>query len=178
MKKCKNVFLILACTITIVILGLCVFSIFTLDDFFKITAFQALSLLIAIWIAFVANQKMSDKRKLKEHAENILIKIQCIAEDELVSVAKITAGNVDATRQFSMLARKMSNCISAMKTYGDKLDFAKDADYIETEFKRYREFVSEHISDSVYLMKSDSTFQMHAENISSKCESIISKLYQ
>ena len=64
-----------------------------------------------------------------------------------------------------------------LKKYGHELGFKGEAEYIEKEFKDYREFISEHMADVDYLNKSESTLRKHAENIDNKCDIIIWGLY-
>ena len=77
-----------------------------------------------------------------------------------------------------MTNRKLNNYISILNEYGKKLGFQKDAEYVAEQFKAYRTFVDEHLSDKDYLSKSSPTLQMYAENIEQKCENIILNLYK
>ena len=65
-----------------------------------------------------------------------------------------------------------------MQQYSKSLGFEEDVKYIETEFKEYKEMVSEHIEDLDYLSKTESRFRRFSENIDSKCDVIILSLYQ
>ena len=56
-------------------------SFFCNDDFWKVNAAQALTLILTICIAFWATQLKNDVRKKKEHAEQILKKIQVLFVD-------------------------------------------------------------------------------------------------
>ena len=66
----------------ILALGVAITSFICNDDFWKVNAAQALTLIVTICIAFWATQLKNDERKKKEHAEQLLRKIQTIVADE------------------------------------------------------------------------------------------------
>jgi len=62
--------------------------------------------------------------------------------------------------------------------YGDEFGFKEEIRYIESELKQYKEFVSEHLTDYDYLSKSENQLRRYSDNIDSKCDQIIIKLYK
>lgn len=144
------------------------------SQFMTASVTQIITLIIAVVITFYITQYKNDQRKVKDYAENIVRKIQTtVMDEEFVSFSEGTE-----SKQITMLSRKMSNYINILKKYGDKLGFSDDAQYIEEEFQRYRDFVGQHINDIEYLRKSETTLQNHSEKIEQKCDLIIFNLYK
>ena len=79
---------------------------------------------------------------------------------------------------YGISTRKVTNCIEVLKSYGASFGFEADIEYIEKELTNYKVLVSEHINDFDYLSKSESQLRRHSENIDSKCDQIIVKLYK
>lgn len=159
------------------VIGLSIHSAINNDAFWNIGVGQSLTIIVAILLAFWATQRKNDQRILKNHAEEIVLKIQnSVSQNEFVSFG-CENDKADTQKRTNLLNRRISNCISILLRYGDKLEFAEDAKYIDKEFKDYKELVSEHIEDFEYLRKSESTLMKYAENINSKCDQIILKMY-
>ena len=152
-------------------------SFFCNDDFWKVNAAQALTLILTICIAFWATQLKNDVRKKKEHAEQILKKIQAIVNNDGFYYVSAESDAIETQKRMTMTFRSLNNSIDLLKKYGQELGFKADAEYIEKEFKDYRDFVSEHITDVDYLSRSESTLRKHSENIDNKCDIIIWGLY-
>ncbi len=152
-------------------------SFFCNDDFWKVNAAQALTLILTICIAFWATQLKNDVRKKKEHAEQILKKIQAIVNNDGFYYVSAESDAIETQKRMTMTFRSLNNSIDLLKKYGQELGFKVDAEYIEKEFKDYRDFVSEHITDVDYLSRSESTLRKHSENIDNKCDIIIWGLY-
>jgi len=147
------------------------------DDFWRVNVAQALTLIVTICVAFWATQLTNDIRKKKEHAEQILRKIQSIVTDECFYIIPEFCDEEKTKKEIMMQYRALNNSINILKEYGQDLRFEEDAIYIEKEFKDHREFVSEHLADMHYLSQSVSTLRKHSENISSKCDFIVFRLY-
>lgn len=141
-------------------------------SFFCASFTQLLTLLITVFIAFWATQFKNDERKQKDHAEDILTIIQESVSEE--SFIKITTDT--DTKLITMNNRKLSNKISVLIQYSNKLNFKQDAKYIEEKFKEYQEFVSNHINDLEYLSKSSAELIKYANLIESKCDTIFYKV--
>lgn len=147
--------------------------------FWSITISQSLTLIVAIVIAFGAVQFLNDERKVKEQAERIIDKIQTIVTNTSFYVFKGTGSIDQVTRENRMACRKLSNCIDLLKDeYAGCFNFQEEADYIYYEYKQYNELVSEHITDLEYLSKSENILRKHAENINSKCDRVLAKIYK
>lgn len=144
----------------------------------SVSVAQILTLLVALCIAFWATQYKNDQRKAKEHAERMLLKLQQIVTDEQFYSIPVD-GNIEIVQKnINTTNRKISNYINVLKDHGKVLHFYTEITYIETEFSKYKEKVGEHIGDLDYLSKTESEFRRIADNIDSKCESIIILFYK
>lgn len=173
------------CLIKIVVGILCAFTIgvgiyngFVNDTFFAASLTQVLTLLISLCIVFWATQYKNDQRKVKEHAEDIIEKVQILVTREDFFVFSALGDKEETKKKIMANNRKISNCINVMQQYSKTLGFEDDVKYIENEFKEYKEMVSEHIEDLDYLSKTESRFRKFSENIDSKCDVIILSLYK
>ena len=147
--------------------------------FLVTSADQILTLLTALFIAFVATQFRTDQAKTKEHAERIIQKLQSLVTvDALYTVNPRNDDEVVYPRNTLMTLRKINNCISILKQYSAQIGFEADASYIETEFDHYRALISDHINDTDFLNKCETELRRYLENIDSKCDLIISNLYK
>ena len=138
---------------------------------------QSFTLIMTVGIAFLATQLKNDVRKKKEHAEQILKKIQAIVTNNGFYYVSAESDSAETQKTMMMTLRSLNNSIDLLKKYGTELGFKSDAEYIEREFNAYREFVSDHITDIDYLSRSESTLRKHSENIDNKCDIIIWRLY-
>ena len=84
----------------------------------------------------------------------------------------------DVKRYYGISQRKLANCLNVLVEYGKQLGFQDDVKYIDEEFSRYKTFVSEHLNDLEYLSKSETHLRKYLENIDSKCDQIVVKLYK
>lgn len=181
MKRNNNkiIFFLEVVLLTVIIITTGV-NMFVNNDFYNITISQSLTLIIAITIAFWATQQKNEQRKAKEHAEQLIIKLQTIVvNNDFIHfvVPKDDKEYEEKRQQILIRNRKIKNYISILKEYSKTLGFEKEINYVEQEYNNYYEFVSDKLSDMDYLSKSTSQLNKHAENIDSKCESIIMGLY-
>lgn len=177
--KIKNILVIIAVIILLVstiVIG--VYNGFNNSKFFDASISQVLTLVVTLGIAFWATQIKNDQRKIKDHAEIIIQKIQAVVTEDSFYFIYKTDDPIEVQKRISVTNRKLNNCIGILKQYGDRLGFSNDANYIEEEFKSYKTFISDHYTDLDYLEKSESTLRKHAENIDSKCDYIILSLYK
>lgn len=161
----------------LVVAGLNIF-VFKTTDFWEINIFQVITLFVAIMLAFWATQRKSDERQIKEQIEKITEKIQSEVSSSSFVVFKSTDDSTEVQKRITMTPRKLTNCISVLKEYSTKIDIMEDVKYIEEQVRGYRDFVSVHVGDLEYLSKSETDLRRYADNISSKCDSIVLKLYK
>lgn len=148
------------------------------EIFLSISLAQALTLLVAIGIAFHATQYRNDERKVKEQIEKVLEKMQTIVTDPSFYTFKITDELEGTKNRNRMMTRKLSNCINVLAEYSKDCGLEKEIDYLRREYQEYNELVSDHINDMDYLAKSVKQLKLHAENIDSKCDYITVALYR
>lgn len=175
--RCKRVFaviLVISCLVAAITIG--IVSLINYQHFWEASATQVLTLIVAICVAFWVTQFKTDVRKKKDHAEQLLKKIQTLATSETFCRVSITCDKDNHKKQIMINNRSLSNAIGLLQKYAKELRFVEDANYIESQFKEYRSFVSEHIEDIDYLSKSETTMRKYSENIDNKCDLIIMEL--
>lgn len=147
-------------------------------DFFTASITQILTLFTTLFVAFIATQFRNDQIRNKEHAEKIIQKIQVMVCDDLLCNIDPNIDKEIFMKNIMMKIRKLNNSISILKQYGSYLSFTKEVEYIDEQFKLYRDTISNHINDMDYLHKSEIEFRKYTGNIDSKCDEIIIKLYK
>lgn len=148
------------------------------SSFLDASLVQVLTLMVALFITFWANQYKNDQRKAKEHAESLIMKLQQIVTDESFYCISVD-GNIEETkREINSKNRKISNYIRILTEYGKTLKFSDKINYISEQFSQYKSTTGDHIAYLEYLSKTETTFHKISENIDSKCEDIILLLYK
>lgn len=147
-------------------------------DFFTASITQVLTLAVTLSIAFWATQYKTDIRKMKEHAEDVIEKLQALVSDAQFYSIPASGDKESIQKQINSTNRKINNCISILYEYSKTLKFKNEMDYIRGEFDTYKLRIGEHISDLEYLSKSENEFKRTAENIDTKCDYIILSLYK
>lgn len=179
MKRKKKVIHGSEIILIILIIAACIYSFFcTREIFLSFSLAQALTLLVAIGIAFHATQYRNDERKVKEQIEKVLEKMQSIVTDPSFYTFSMSDELEGAKNRNRMMIRKLSNCINVLSEYSKDCCLEKEIDYLWREYQAYNELVSNHINDIDYLVKSLDQLKLHAENIDSKCDYIIVILYR
>ena len=87
------------------------------EAFLSFSLAQALTLLVAVGIAFNATQYLADERRGKEQIEKIVEKIQQIVSEQAFYRFD-QCGDVErVSAQTTMKNRKLSNCIGTLEAY-------------------------------------------------------------
>lgn len=148
--------------------------------FWRASAYQLLTPLIAICLAFLAVQVKSDEREAKHHAEMLLEKIQSIVSEEcFYNVLSIDKSNSQNARNYILMNnRRLSNCIDALSVYGERFHFTDDIEYLKDQFGDYRELVDTYHTDLTPLVSLQPTLKNYALKIENKCDQIIVQLYK
>lgn len=175
-KKLFYIIIEVVLLVAIVIVG--IYNAFSNECFWAFSFSQVITLIIAILIAFAASQYRNDERKLKEQAEKIIVKIQNIVSEISFSSFPNFGDNDEIKKQNRLACRKLNNCISILKEYATKLNILAEVDYIDNQFKEYNDFISQHPDDLDYLSKSEIVLKKYSENIDTKCDHIILKLFK
>ena len=138
------------------------------EEFLNATLIQIMTLMVALGITFWANQFKTDQRKKKEHAEELIIKLQALVTDETFCCFS-TSSNVDEiTKSTGIRNRKISNYIQILLAYDINAEFKTNIQYILGQFEDYRLKIGDHITDIEYLAKTEADFRRIAENIDTK----------
>lgn len=175
----KNIINWIEIALIAIVVAVAIANIFFIDnpEFWKVSVSQILTLLIAVVIAFWAVQKKTDERKIKEQIERITTKIQIVVSDSSFITFRITDNPEEVQKRITMSSRKISNGLSVLQAYSKFIDIDSEIKYIEDQMRGYNDLVSVKIGDLDYLSKSENHLRMYAENINSKCDYIIMKLY-
>lgn len=163
--------------ILLLIVAVAIYNTNNNDDFLKVTIAQLLTPLIALLFAFWATQYKNDQRKAKEHAERTILKLQEIVTNEKFYVISPEEELSSKQKELLLNNRKINNYLIVLEKYAKTLDFYNEWKYIESEFGKYKQTIGDHLCDLDYLSKTETEFRKIAENIDSKCESIIVKFY-
>lgn len=152
-----------------------------IGEFWKASAVQLLTPLIAVCLTFFATQMKNNQREQTKHVEQIVEKIQAIVSNEQFYKFPNTTDSavIKETRERIQLTnRKIKNCIDSLTEYSKRLNFEEEANYIKDEFGRYRELIDSSSADFNALSGLYIALKKHAENIDSKCDRISIKLYR
>lgn len=144
-------------------------------DFFKLNFAQGATLLVAIMIAYFANQINTNKRKIKENIERIALDIQKYTDNN--KYYDFSENSENKIAEYLIMQRKIKNYIFILKKYSKKEGINKYIEYIENEFNTYNELVSENQNDIGYLKKSKNILINKLQNVSTKCNEMIADLY-
>lgn len=147
------------------------------DVFFRISFPQILTVFVAVGITFYATQRKNDERIIKEHVEKIIEKMQSIVTDCSFFIIREDADAEQVSQRIMMTCRKLSNYIDILRKYQDICAIKAEVEYLSREVSAYDTLVSDNIKDMKYLSKSGNALRRHAENIESKCNSIVARLY-
>lgn len=178
-KTCSKIIHIIPIILIIILIALSIFNIFIFHNcnFWKINIAQVLTLFIAIIITYYATQRKTDERKIKEQIEKITEKIQNEVSQPNFTKFSTNDNAEEVQKKITMSSRKITNSIDILKNYSKVIDISEDVQYIEKEFKEYKDFVSQKVGDLDYLEKSESHLRKYSDNINSKCDYVIQKLY-
>lgn len=177
MKK-RRIVTGVAIVLAIATVGVGIYNAFKNNSFWNVSIAQVLTLLVTISIAFWATQFKNDQRNAKAHAERIITKIQNLISCEVFYAFAPSSNEEDVKKNYGISQRKFANCLNVLGEYGKQLGFQDDVKYIEEQFSQYKSFVSEHLNDFEYLSKSETHLRKFLENIDSKCDQIVVKLYK
>ena len=178
MKKMNRILGVEICLIlaVIVMAGINIFILHN-SEFWEISIAQVLTLLVAIVVAFWAVQRKTDERKIKEQMEKVTEKIQSNVSSPDFVIFSVNDDPAEVQKRITMTTRRLTNCINILEGYSKILNIAEETKYIEDQLRGYRDFISVKVGDLDYLSKSETHLRKYADNISSKCDYIILKLY-
>lgn len=164
-------------TISIIVLVLIVFGIYngiTNKEFWNMSLYNILTLLVAVVVAFYFTQKNNDIRKTKEKAENIFEKIQdIINQDKYYRIDEKTD-----ERELNMMKRTVNNKLKLLEKESSIINNDSEMKYLREKFDEYRAFIDDHINDKKYLEKSEIELKKILNLMDDKIDEIRLKLYK
>jgi hypothetical protein len=137
-------------------------------DFYSVPISAIVNIFLAIGITYYFTQRKNDERKQKDIVMSIIDRFQKLLEKECA----YRIVNEDR-RDLQVNIRGISNAILALKQCGLYKKIYKDEmNYIEEQFKIYREFIGTHSSNTKFLEEAEPELNLYLMNISSKLNSI------
>lgn len=167
------IFIVIESVLTFVILITMIINGINNKQFWDFSFIQGITVLVAIFIAFLASQYKNDIRKQKENVEKLFHKLQ-----DTVSNGIFCYDKKYEEKEINQNNRKINNIIDVLSKYSKSLKYKDDLEYITKQFKEYKEFVGEKINDKEYLSESTGLFKRYSENICNYCDRIIMDLYK
>lgn len=138
-------------------------------QFFELQLSSLISITLAFLIAYVFSQKQTDFRKKKDVISDIVNRI--IAD--LSDVRMYSISSKEDIQFVLMKYRSLDNRVKLIKKFEADFDIKTDMEYINDKLEEYWTFVSNHVSDTEYLAKSQNELQSFVQNITNKLESIV-----
>lgn len=138
------------------------------ENFFIAPLYSIITIIIALVFTFFLNQVLIEKRRKKENLLRIVQKT--IVELDSPCLIIKNESDVLSTR---LLQQSIRNHIKMMT--GNKLFSQQNKtllSLVEKDFNDYWDFLSEHINDVEYLIKSQSTLSKHIQNAKNKLDEI------
>src|SRR5574344_138970 len=132
--KCISIIVVI---ILIIICGINVY-INGFKEFIKMNMYDALTIVIAVFVTYYLTEKKSDTRKLNDKIENVCNDIQNCLRNEY----KITPSKNNKEKVLTNI-RYVSNKIHILDRISEENDVIKSAiEYIKEQHKGYNDFVS------------------------------------
>lgn len=169
----RIIFIIVEIVLAISIIIAMVFNAINNKQFWDFSFIQGITVIVAIFIAFLASQYKNDERKQKETVEKLIHKLQ-----DTVSNGVFYYDKEYSDIEINQNNRKINNIIDILSKYSKSLKYEQELEYISKQFKEYKEFVGEKINDKDYLAESTGSFKRYSENICNNCDRIIIELYK
>ncbi len=169
MKNSKMLF----CFVVVIVAALSFLMGYNINQntqFLNISASVIINVLVAAGITFYFTQRKHDERKQKEIVATIILRLQTYLDKEC-------AYKIEDTNNTLMNNRAINNSIAALKACGEYKKYKSGLDYIENQFKHYKNLFGNHKHDLEYLKKSEPEFSRFTTNMSSKLEKILVQLY-
>ena len=147
LKQVEGIILVI---FSVIIAAITVVNIWGNPNFWDVTIFNVLTLLVALGVSYLLVQMKTRTRKLKDSLEKIVAKIE--AEFIKISQSPISA-NTDMNH-FLMQNRRINNKIKILDSHSEEFDYVKECLRLKTHFSEYEELLGDHFEDKEYLGKS------------------------
>ena len=152
--------------------GVLIYFNFTSDNFFVMSLYQIISLILVVLVSYYLTQKKLDSRKKREVLNEL--------------VERITKSSIKMNREaiqsenaklFVMEIRNIQNKISLINKVSSEYNINNEIEYINREIENINNMVSNHIGDIDTLLKIFVDIEKNINNIQNKCEEIQFKIY-
>lgn len=159
-------------SIAIILLG--IYNIKNNQEFMYTSAYQVLSLIFAIIFGFYYTQRINNQKNSKDATVRLILNIQTLLSDKRFRTI-CCEEDVDFVK---MKLRTVANKIDCLESFSKKLKIQEEFIYIKKKFDEYEEFIGNHVSDLMYLKKSEKELSNFSELIDNKCDYIVVSLYK
>ena len=118
------------------------------DEFWSVSAFDCLSLLIVVGVSFFIVERQTDKRKQKELFISLLEALKALTEEK-----KSYDFSDSSQEEVLMRMREIRLKLQLIKEYSKKFGIQKDYEFLNEKFEEYQTVIDNHPSDMVLLSK-------------------------
>lgn len=143
------------------------------SNFFEISLFEVIYIVILIYISFYLTQKKEDERKLKEKSEDLLYKLNNIISDQRF----IQIETKDDVEYVNQQHQRISNIINTLQKIKISKEFNLNIDVILSKIDQHRNIIGNHINDVSHLNKCKPDFIVIISVIKSKVDDSVVEMY-
>ncbi len=118
------------------------------DEFWSVSAFDCLSLLIVVGVSFFIVERQTDKRKQKELFISLLEALKVLTEDK-----KSYDLSNSSWEEVLMRMREIRLKLQLIKEYSKKFGIETDYEFLNEKFEEYQTVIDNHPSDIELLSK-------------------------
>ncbi len=164
---------ILSVLFVIAFVAFAVYNIINNDEFWKASAVNIITILIAIVISYLFVQRKSDIRKQKDILLNLINGLQMqISSEKAYNFTNQTG------KEILMRKRDISNKIHILSELQDTFSLQDEVMFVNDKFNEYEKLISDHIADLEYLVKSQNELRRPLELINNKLVTMSINLYK
>ena len=118
------------------------------EEFWSVSAFDCLSLLIVVGVSFFIVERQTDKRKQKELFISLLEALKVLTEDK-----KSYDLSNSSCEEVLMRMREIRLKLQLIKEYSKKFGIETDYEFLNEKFEEYQTVIDNHPSDIELLSK-------------------------
>lgn len=145
--------------------------------FWSISVGEVITILVAVFIAYIASQYKENENRIKSYIEKELIELRNLADGNVLYNLQ-TIGKIRYKQEINLFFTKLDNIIAALEKKENEFKYKNEVKYLENEIKELHDFVSEKIEKYDYLCESVVIYKKHLNKISDKSLEIIFSLYK
>lgn len=176
-SKKALVFVVIMVVIAITIVGAVLSWKNNWQVFWSISVGEVITILVAVFIAYIASQFKENEKKIKSYIEKELIELRNLADGNVLYNLQ-TIGKTRYKQEINLFFTKLDNIIAALEKKENEFKYKNEVKYLENEIKELHDFVSEKIEKYDCLCESVVIYKKHLNKISDKSLEIIFSLYK